>query len=178
MSEARPVSGYRIQEVLSTWMSARRNLLHDDPALDQDEAALVELLGPEEGEVEDILARLIRAAIHAASMADAAKSRMTVMGQRAARYKAREQNMRATAFALMDVIGRRKFETSDFTASLTPGRVGVVVTDLEAVPDIYVEIETTRKPDKAVLLSTLKSGATVPGCELSNGIANLTIRTH
>lgn len=178
MSEARPVSGYRLEQVLSTWHAARQRLLTEDPALAQDEAALIELLGPEEGEVEDILARLLRGALHASSMAEAAKDRMAVLGQRAARYKTREQYMRATAFALMDTLRRTKFEMFDLTASITPGRAGVVITDLEAVPDIYVEEKTTRVPDKATLLSALKSGAAVPGAELSNGMPNLTIRTH
>jgi hypothetical protein len=52
-----------------------------------------------------------------------------------------------------------------------------LITDEAAVPDIYVEVVTTRKIDKAVILSALKAGEDVPGAVLNNGLPSLAIRT-
>lgn len=170
-------SGYRIQSALTAWSAARARLLQDDPALEQDEAALVDLLGPEEGDVQDVLARLLRGAVHAESMADAAADRAQVIEKRRERYKSRAQTMRATAFAILDAVGLRKVELEDLTASVRAGTDGVQITDLDAVPDIYVETITTRRADKRTILAALKSGADVPGCERTNGLPSLSIRT-
>lgn len=170
-------SGYRIEQALSVWQSARARLLNDDADLAHDEAALADLLGAEAGDVRNILARLLRGAVHAGAMASAAADQVEAMRGRQDRYKRRSESMRGTAFAIMDAIGEVKIELPDITASIRRGAQSATITDEAAVPDIYVEIVTTRKIDKAVLLSTLKSGESVPGAVLSNGLASLSIRT-
>jgi hypothetical protein len=53
----------------------------------------------------------------------------------------------------------------------------VQIIDEAAIPDIYVETVITRKIDKGVVASVLKSGAEVPGAVLTNGLSSLAIRT-
>ncbi len=178
MSETRPVSGYKAEQVLSAWQSARARLLAEDPALEHDEAALVDLLGPEEGDVNDILARLVRGAVHSESMADAAAERIAAMSERLKRFKARAQTMRATAFAVMDATGLRKLELEDVTASVRNGTPSVEITDLDLVPEIYIETVVTRKPDKRTLLAAMKDGAVVPGVELTNAMPTIALRVR
>lgn len=179
MNEIRPPpSGYRVEQAMATWAAARARLLAEDPALEHDEAALIDLLGPEEGEVEEILARLVRGAVHAESMADAAAERIASMRERAARFKNRAQTMRATAFAVMDSTGLRKLELEDVTASVRQGTPSVKVIDPDAVPDIYLETIVTRQPDKRTILAVMKAGAAVPGCELTNAMPTLALRTR
>jgi hypothetical protein len=178
MNEIRPPSGFRIESALAAWQSARSRLLAEDPTLEHDEAALVDLLGPEEGDVNDVLARLVRGAVHAEAMADAASERIAAMREREQRFKARAQTMRGTAFAVMDAVGLRKLELEDVTASVRNGTPAVTVTDLDAVPDIYVETVVSKKPDKRTLLAVMKGGATVPGCELTNAMPTLALRTR
>ena len=178
MNEIRPPSGYRIESALAAWQSARSRLLAEDPALEHDEAALVDLLGPEEGDVNDVLARLVRGAVHAEAMADAAAERIAAMREREARFKHRAQTMRGTAFAVMDAVGLRKLELEDVTASVRNGSQSVQVTDIDAVPPIYVETVVTKKADKRTLLAVMKDGATVPGCELSNAPPTIALRTR
>jgi hypothetical protein len=168
-------SGYRVEQALAAWMAARSRLLTEDSELAHDEAALSELLGPEEGDVELILARTLRAARHSKSMADAAAEQIEDMQARKARYLRRNETMRATAFAIMDAMGRTKVEFPDMTASVRAGQPSVIVTDEDAIPDIYVRTE--RKPDKSTILSALKSGLTVEGCELGNAPPSLSLRT-
>lgn len=176
MSEA--PSAYRIEQALSAWQSARARLLNDDAELAHDEAALTELLGAEGGDVESVLVRLLRGAVHAASQASAAADQIETLKGRHDRYKRRSEAMRQTAFAVLDAIGRRKIELPDLTATISAGRASVVITDETAVPDIYAETITTRKLDKATIASVLNSGGAVPGAQLSNGLPSLAIRTR
>lgn len=167
-------SGYRIEQALSAWQSTRARLLTEDADMAQDEAALSALLGPAEGDVRDILARLLRGAQHARDMADAASERVDQVRARQERYKRRAEQMRATAFAIMDALGERKIELPDLTASIAGGRQSVVIVDETAIPDAFVKI--SRTPDKTALLSSLKAGEAIPGAELSNGLPQLQIR--
>jgi hypothetical protein len=169
-------SAYRIETALAAWQAARARLLQEDPSLEYDEAALVDLLGPEEGDVDSILARLLRAAVHAESMADAADEQAKKIAGRKVRYERRGQSLRGTTFAIMDALGKRRHEMGDLTANIATGRQGVRVTDEKLIPDIYVEEVTERKIDKATILSALRSGLTVTGAELGNGLDYLVIR--
>lgn len=169
-------SGFRVEQAISTWQSARARLLQDDAELARDEAALSELLGEETGDVESILARLLRGAVYAEAQAGLAGEQMENLKARQARFKARGQAMRITAFEVMDAIGRAKVELPDLTASIRKGQQSAMIVDEAAIPDIYVEVVTTRKIDRAVILSTLKSGQEVAGAFLSNGLNSLTIR--
>lgn len=178
---SRPPSGYAIEAAITAWHAARQRLLLEDPSLEDDEAALVELLGPEEGDVQDVLARLIRGAVHASLMADAAQKRIDTMIGRLERYMGRAATMRATAFAIMDSVGLKKLELEDATASIRSGNPKVTITDLDALPGIYVRETVKREADKVTLLAVLKSlkpDETIPGAELSNGVPSLAIRTR
>ena len=169
-------NGWKIEQAMAAWQSARQRLLADDGELAHDEAALAELLGEETGDVRSILGRLLRGSVHAKSMADAAGDIIDGIRARQDRYKRRSENMRSTAFAIMDAIDEPKIELPDLTASLRRGAPVAIITDESAVPEIYVEVVVTRKIDKAVILSALKSGEDVPGAILSNALPSLTIK--
>lgn len=168
-------SGYRVEQAMAAWMSARARMLEDDPSLERDENALAELLGAAEGDIEQILTRVIRASVHAEAMSNAASEQAKTISGRAKRYDARNESLRGLAFALMEAIGKRKFELPDMTATIVNGRQGVRITDEKLIPDIYVEVVTERKPDKATILSALKAKLDVPGCEIGNGMDYLKI---
>jgi len=80
------------------------------------------------------------------------------------------------AFAMMEATGLRKLELEDVTASVRNGTPSVEITDLDAVPEIYIETVITRKADKRTLLAVMKDGAVVPGCELSNAMPTIALR--
>lgn len=168
------MSPYQIEQALAAWQSARSRLLTEDPDLAHDEAALAELLGPEEGDAFNILERLARAARHAEMMAEAAAKRVEEIQGRQTRFKSRGQSLRGTVFAIMQAMEIRKHEAPDFTLSIRAGQQSVQVTDENKVPDIYARTE--RKIDKATILSALKSGLTVDGCCLSNGLPSLSMK--
>lgn len=168
-------SAFRIEQAVSVWQAARSRLLNDDADLARDESALAELLGDEAGDIEGILARLLRAARHAKVMADAAGEQIEDMQARKARYMRRNEAMRGVAFAIMGIMDKPKIELPDLTATIRKGQPSAIATNEEATPDIYVRIE--RKSDRATILSALKSGLTVEGWELSNSAPTLSIRT-
>lgn len=167
-------SAFRIEQALSAWEAARSRLIEDDADLGRDEDALSELLGPKEGDVKDVFARVVRAARHAKVMADGAGELIEEMQGRKTRYQRRNEALRGTAFAIMQVMEWQKQEFPDLTVSIRLGQPSVIITDEEAIPDIYTRVE--RKIDRATILSALKSGLSVEGAELSNSAATLNIR--
>jgi hypothetical protein len=171
-----PPSGYKVEQAMATWASARARLLADDSGLEHDEAALDELLGAAEADVEEVLARLLRAARDAKAMAEASAGLIEDMQARKARYQRRNEAFRATAFAIMAALDRVKVEMPDLTASIRAGQPSVQITDEDQIPDLYVHME--RRIDKQVIASVLKSGGEVPGAVLSNSLPTLALRTR
>jgi hypothetical protein len=171
-------SAFRIEQTLSAWQAARDHLLRSDESLANDEAALIDALGPEEQDVHAILARLLRATVHARDMAAAADERAKAINARRDRYRARAEHMTNAALAILQITGERRVETGDLTASIRRNPDSVVITDPDAVPDMLCRIVTTRAPDKAEIAKWLKSGADVPGATLNNGGESLQIRTN
>jgi hypothetical protein len=176
VNEIRPPSGYKVEVALSAWHAARERLLAEDSGLEHDEAALEELLGAAEADVEEVLKRLLRAARDAKAMAEASAGLIEDMQARKARFARRNEAFRATAFAVMDALGRSKVELPDITASIRAGQPSVQIVNEEEIPDIYVHME--RRIDKQVIASVLKSGGEVPGAVLSNSLPTLALRTR
>ena len=58
------------------------------------------------------------------------------------------------------------------------GPQGSVTKIIDAVPPIYVKEVVTRTADKRTLLAVMKDGATVPGCELTNAMPTIALRTR
>ena len=166
-------SGWRIAQALAVWQSARSRILDAD--LGHDEAALAELLGPEEGDVREILERILRAARHASVMNKTALDMAADINARAARYKQRADALRGTAFSLMEVLGTPKVELADLTASIRSGVPTLILSEDTVLADEYVRV--TRTPDKAAIIADLKQGIVIDGAVLSNGVPSLALRT-
>lgn len=171
-----PPSGYRIEIAMSTWAAARSALLRDDPELAEDEAALSRLLGNEEGDIDSILARLLRGVRHAEVMANGAKAQIEDIKARQDRYRRRAEAMRGTAFAIMTEIQRFRVELPDLTATIRAGVPGLVLSEDAVLADEYVRV--TRTPDRAAIISDLKQGVVIEGAQLSNGIPALAIKAR
>lgn len=172
----RPPSGYKVEQAMATWHAARARLLDEDSALEHDPASLDELLGAAEADIEEILARLLRAARHAMVMREACATQIEDMQARKARFTRRNETFRATAFAILDALGRSKIELPDLSASIRAGQPSVRIVSEEEIPEIYVHYE--RKIDRQTIASVLRSGQSVPGAEMANGNPSLTIRVR
>ena len=169
MNEIRPPSGYRVEQAMAAWASARARLLADDSGLDQDEAALTELLGDAEGDVEDVLARLLRAARDAKAMAESAAGLIEDTQARKARFACRNEAVRSGRRSPSSTrSGAKKSSFPTSPPSIRAGQPSVQITDEDAVPDLYVHLE--RRIDKQTIARVLKSGGDVPGAVLSNSL--------
>ena len=169
-------SGWRVEQAMSAWQSARARILAEDAALEIDEAALAVLLGDETGDVDSILARILRASIHAGDMAGIAKERSNAMAERGERYGQREASLRGAAMAIMEAMDRKKFELPDLTATIGKPRSSVEISDEAVIPEGYWK--TTRSIDKAALRSDIAAGVVVPGASLEAGLPSFSIRTR
>jgi hypothetical protein len=125
-------------------------------------------------DVYDMLRRVILAAGEAGAFADAIEARIEALQGRLARYKAREQQLRATAFSVMDVLGETKFVQPEFTASIRAGSQRPTITDETLVPAEYKR--TVVSVDKSAISAACKDGVVIPGVEMSNALPSLTIR--
>lgn len=126
-------------------------------------------------DIDALLAGVLRAAVEAADMADAARQRADALKARSDRYKVRAETLRAAAFAAMDATGQRRVELPDLTASIRTPPPRVLITDEAAIPPDMTRTVTT--PDKTAIAAALKRGDAVPGAELSNSIPTIQIRT-
>ena len=170
------VSAWKIAQALASWQSARSRLFAEDPDLEQDEAALAELLGEETGDVENVLDRLLRASVHARDMARAAEERAKVIATRGKRYDTRAEVMRGAAFAIMEAIDKKKHELPDLTASIGKPRISVQISDEAAIPDEYWRV--VRNVDKAAIRSDIENGVVITGAFLEEGLPSFTVRSR
>jgi hypothetical protein len=167
-------SAWTLQQVMSI-AQATLARMEQDGTLDTDEAALMDALRNEVPEVDGVLVRLLRAMGEAQSNVMSVHERAQVLTGRMARYQRQAEAYRAAVYAIFDALNMTKWKHAEFTASVTPGRPGVVITDEAALPDAFVLVE--RKPDKTAIKDALARGVAVPGAEMQNNIATLTVRT-
>lgn len=171
----RAPSGFAIEQAMSIADAVRRRLLADDPDLADDERALRDMLDGET-DVFDLVRRLIRFSLDAASLAEAAAARADKLTARRDRFKRRAESARAAAFGMMDALGERALSDAEFTVSIAQGKPGVIITDEAALPHDFVRV--TRSPDKTAIAAALKAKTPVPGAEITNGPPTLVVRTH
>lgn len=163
-------SAYQLEQAMSALQSAQHRLAGDG-AIDEDEMDMLRA----ETDVYALLAKAVRAALHAASMKKAAIDRIEAIQIRKERYSKREEAMRGSIFAAMEALGDRTLELPDATVTKMAGSLATIVTDEDAIPEEYRR--TTVAIDKAKINADAKLGVVIPGVEFTNGIGKLTIRT-
>jgi len=176
-----------LEQAMSALQAARQRLLEEDPDIASDEALMADILGsdPNTSDAMDVLHRVLRAAVHAKSMAAAAEARAAEIELRRDRYKRRAESLVTAAFNAMTALDLRKVELPDMTASMRAGAQSVVILDEDALPDEYVRVTTTRAPNKKAIRDALirrsesadpTQSNDIPGATLSNGLPNLMIK--
>lgn len=169
-------SPYALEQAMSVLMAVRQRLLEEDPDIAGDERLFADMLDGESGDAMQVIHRMVRATLHANSMAIAAKIRAQDIQERSKRYANREEALRAAVMAAMEALSLRRIEEPDFTVGISAGTSSVQITDVDALPDAFVAIE--RKPDKSTIGAALKAGQEVAGATLSNATPRLTIRAR
>lgn len=163
-------SPFQLQAVMSIAQAAASRL-QADGVLDEDGAALFAEC-PDAG---TMLVRVLRAMDEAKRNAEAIDKRIADLEARRDREIRRHGECRATAFAILEVLGLTKWKHPEFTVSVSPGRAGVVITDEAALPEEFLRVTTS--PDKAKIKAALEMGQVVLGATLQNTMPTLTVRT-
>lgn len=174
---ARPPSSWAVQNAVTALAQLRDRLLAVEPSLADDPRTLGDMLEGEDA--EDYLAtidRVIRCALDAGALAEAAKQRKGDIAERQARFERRRDVLRKVAFEALEALDMDRRETAEFTATIGNRPPHVVITDAAALPAAYVRTHT--EPDKAAVLADLKHGVEVPGATLSNPQRGISIRTR
>ena len=167
-------SAWTIQAAMAAAQSALSRLQATGD-VDTDEAAALAVLAEEAPDVDVVITRLLRAMGEANGAAGMVDGRINALEMRRDRYHRQADEYRRTVFAILDALGVRKWKSAEFTVSVTDGRPGVVITDESALPDAFVRVERT--PNKTAIKEAMERGEVVPGAEMTNGFAQMTVRT-
>lgn len=159
-------SAFAIEAALSALKNARDQIANDD--LDMDELELSAALAETSDQVDDILARLLRAAEFCGSMAEEANQRATMIKEREARFDRRAAVLRQQVLDLMQTLGRKRFAAGDIGCRIAPGIASVRVTDQTLLDKKYFNEPPLPTVSKRALREDLVQGVVVDGAVLSN----------
>jgi hypothetical protein len=158
---------------ISRFEHLRRQLLEDYPEIDEE--TLADTL---EGatDLNEAISAIVRSALDDEAMAEALKTRMDDMKVRLERIRTTASNKRLAATDVMEQVGLKKVTEADFTVSLRPAPLGVIITNEEAIPDAF-KVPQPARIDKRRILDHLKHGESVTGATLTNQRNSLSVRT-
>lgn len=166
----KPPSQWAVGRVLDIVREMRERQIAQ-PAIDNDEGDL-RTIYPDWAETStavdpnDVLRRLVRAAIEADSMDEAIERRIDDLRVRQERYVGRRKEYRASIAMVMQALELDRFTDTDATVTLRPNRGGALITSGDP-PDEYARI--TRAWDKTRAKQALLDGEVVENAALSQG---------
>jgi len=76
----------------------------------------------------------------------------------------------------MERTGVKKISCPLFTITCATGRETSIINDESVIPDEYMAVTTSIRPDKAALTKALKSGAEIPGASLERTKSSIRIK--
>jgi hypothetical protein len=156
-------------------MSAAQQLLASLGADAEDAELLTNTLDGETDALE-LCRKIIRVALDAESMAEAAKARVDDLITRADRFAARAHSARETVKSMLEALNLPKLTDPEFTVSLRTGPSRPLVTDPELLEEEFVRIK--KSPDLTAIGRAQEAGRQVRGATRSNGSLILTVRTR
>jgi hypothetical protein len=176
MSDTAPQvpSAWQLERAVSNWQQLR-GIYASDPALADDEDAIVAALADAEITHPDVL---LSRAIDAAMWIDlreieADELRRQVTARRD-RYRARAEAVRLVIADLMAALEKTSHRARFGLANIAAGRPSLVLTDEQQIPPEYFKTERTLM--RTPLIADLDNGKVVPGAVLSNPVPVLRIR--
>lgn len=121
----------------------------------------------------DVLTRLVNIERDADSMGKAVAARVSDLQARKARAEKRKDMARTLMLRVMQAAGIQKAPLVEATVSVSKGRAGVDVVDVDALPEACVKVE--RVPDKRRIMELLATGP-VAGAVLREATPTVTVR--
>ena len=139
--------------------------------LDMPPEVVADTLEAIQGDMQDKLRAVIAYSMELDVLASGAKDAAKRMADRAKALESRVDSMRAYALTHMQATGIGEVSTDEFAAKVAKKPASVNVTDAALIPAAYMRQPEPppAAPDKAAISAALKTGASVPGCELVQG---------
>lgn len=140
-----------------------------------DEQALADTIEGETNLTEAIAAADLRL-LELAALQDGIKEAAKGLAERATRFEAQTERIRAAILNAMSETGLKKVELPTGTLSLGTSPQSVRIISEADLPTQYMVEKLELRPDKKALLDDLKAGQRIAGAELANGAPRLTVR--
>jgi len=133
-----------------------------------------------EGETSltECVTHVLRSAEDDRTLSAALHIRIAELEEREERLDRGIERKREIAVAAMERFGIKRIPAPDFTATLTPSPVRVIITDPALIPEGYMRQKPPPppEPDKNLIRAVLQDGGVIPGATLSNPHSHVTIR--
>src|SRR6266851_3719502 len=144
---------------------------------DADEELLATAIEGETSLTECVV-HVLRSAEDDRTLSAALHIRITELEERKDRLDRSIERKREIAVAAMERFGIKRVTAPDFTATLTPSPVKVIITAPELLPEGYWRHKPVPPPetDKALIRGVLQDGGQVPGATLSNQCSHVHVR--
>lgn len=143
---------------------------------DMDPQAISDTLEALEGEISEKAQAIVAVRAGMESDITAIDTEIKRLQKRKEVIQNRDQSVRDYLKSNMQASGIRNIKCPYFSITLAKGRDMVEITDEGEIPDQYVSVETTVKPDKKTILTDLKNGIDVPGARLIKSDESLRIK--
>ena len=139
--------------------------------LDMDPVTVRDTLDAIQGDLHDKLRAVIAYSLDLDVLATGTEEAAKRMADLAKARRARVQALRDYALTTMWGCGIAEVSTDEFAAKVAKKPASVNVTDAALIPAAYMRQPEPppAAPDKAAISAALKTGASVPGCELVQG---------
>src|SRR5258708_5799469 len=125
-----------------------------------------------EGETNltECVVHVLRSAEDDRTLSAALHIRIAELEERKDRLDRGIERKREIAVAAMERFSLRKVTAPDFTATLTPSPVKVIIIEQSLIPESYMRQKPPPppEPDKNLIRAALQDGQTIPGATLSN----------
>lgn len=124
----------------------------------------------------ETVAAVVRSRREDLALVGALKAQIAEMRERLARLEARAETKRDLVASALAEANVKKIIEPDFTVSLRPVPLSLVVTDEAEIPETFW-LPQPPKLDRLGLLAVLKQGRSTPGVTLNNPQMTISVRT-
>ena len=160
-----------IQNILETYDNPNNDLGEYSLTLNEDQQAeldaYMEMLGTQEREKVDGFAQFIRISEAQAAALRAEADRLL---KRARTLENTQNFMKSKYLGIMEQHGLKKVSGNTYTISRLARKV-VQIVDEKLIPENLKVTKTTSEPAKKDIMTLLKNGQEVPGCQLAESVS-------
>lgn len=128
------------------------------------------------GDITEIIDESVKYIKNIELLEKSAKEEAQRIKEREKRFSAIADSARSAVSRVIELSGKKSFTSALFTVTLAKGREKVDIFDQGCIPDEFMEVEVTEKPDKKRIAEAIKNGLDVPGAKIVVGENSLRIK--